>query len=356
MQINRNNYEAFFLDYWEKNLPPQQVAELLVFLEENPDLKEEFEIFENVSLVPDNDIQFNQKSSLKKPALIPTENITEINFDEYMVAKLEGDISENDAIELTAFMELNPKLKLHYNLYRSAVLIPDPNLRFEDKRSLKKTAFFIAYQSQIRFGISIAASIIILLGLYFGFPGKQDPKIARERNSLVVPDINAIQPEIIPAGNKMAIIVSRKSFVDQVTISNREPSQNDNQNFFAISELQARSVNTIEIEGGADNSMDFIISKVDSQPETLEIALADKQPRQSSFFKRFVYGIAGKLINTENIEKKSFFEMTVEGYNLIADKEVMVKKEVDESGRIIAYSLDGENIPFPRFNKGQEKE
>ena len=42
--INRNNYEAFLLDYVEQNLTAELVAELMLFLEQNPDLKAELEV------------------------------------------------------------------------------------------------------------------------------------------------------------------------------------------------------------------------------------------------------------------------------------------------------------------------
>ena len=74
MTINRNNYEAFFLDYRENNLTPEQVAELLIFLEQYPDLKEEFESFETIQMAPDKNIRFEVKESLKKtPRRITTE-------------------------------------------------------------------------------------------------------------------------------------------------------------------------------------------------------------------------------------------------------------------------------------------
>ena len=62
--INKNNYEAFFLDYYEGNLTTEQVAELLLFIEQHPEHKEEFESFENISLVPEKN-SFSVKSSLK---------------------------------------------------------------------------------------------------------------------------------------------------------------------------------------------------------------------------------------------------------------------------------------------------
>lgn len=356
MSIDRNNYEAFFLDYWEKTLAPEQVAELLVFLEENADLKEEFEIFENINLHADENIRYNQKNSLKKPVIIPTENISEDNFDEYMVAKLEGDISEDDAIELTAFMELNPKQKLHYNLYRTTVLTPATGIRFEDKKSLKKTSIFIIYQTQIRYGVSIAASIIILLGLYFGMSGRQDIKLANERNDLLNPGIEIIQPEISLDNNNEIVIEERNSFENTSIISIPKEEQFESQNLATLEELESKSINMIEIQSEKNPSYQYILSREYSIPSTADIASADDLPKQSSFLKRFIGGIAGKLINTENREKKSFFEMTVEGYNLMADKEVTVDKEVDENGKVVAYSVNGENLPFPRFNKTQQKQ
>ena len=50
MTINKHNYEAYFLDYHEGNLTPQEVADLLLFVEQHPELKDEFESFENVTL------------------------------------------------------------------------------------------------------------------------------------------------------------------------------------------------------------------------------------------------------------------------------------------------------------------
>ncbi len=81
MDINRNNYEAYFLDYRENNLTPGQVAELLVFLEQNPDLKEEFESFESFSLFLIKTSGSNDKENLKKRDLIPTGNIDSSNYE-----------------------------------------------------------------------------------------------------------------------------------------------------------------------------------------------------------------------------------------------------------------------------------
>ena len=65
MSININNYEIYFIDYFDGNLPEEVVAELMLFLEANAELKEEFESFENINLTQDK-IVFEDKSSIKK--------------------------------------------------------------------------------------------------------------------------------------------------------------------------------------------------------------------------------------------------------------------------------------------------
>ena len=44
MKINRNNYEAFFIDYLEGNLDEKMVDDFIEFLQQNPDLKEELSV------------------------------------------------------------------------------------------------------------------------------------------------------------------------------------------------------------------------------------------------------------------------------------------------------------------------
>ncbi len=62
--ITKNNYEAFLLDYIEGNLSPEMRAELMLFFENHPELKEDLDDFELVSTNPE-EIIFKDKESLK---------------------------------------------------------------------------------------------------------------------------------------------------------------------------------------------------------------------------------------------------------------------------------------------------
>jgi len=52
MTINRNNYEAFIIDFIDGNLSPALRDELLVFLNQNPDIADEIDGIDGLILTP----------------------------------------------------------------------------------------------------------------------------------------------------------------------------------------------------------------------------------------------------------------------------------------------------------------
>ena len=67
MKITRDNYESFFIDFIEGNLPENMIDQFLDFLNQNPDLKEELHLFEEVNL-PEELVVFQEKKQLHKSA------------------------------------------------------------------------------------------------------------------------------------------------------------------------------------------------------------------------------------------------------------------------------------------------
>lgn len=356
MNINRKNYEAYFLDYRENNLSAEQVAELMVFLEENPDLKVEFETFENITLQPELEISFSKKEALKKSTIISTKNINSDNIDELLVANLEGDISEKEREELTTFMELNPKAKLESNIYRSTLLKPDLSIIYADKESLKKRGVFLLYRTQMIYGLSVAATIIILLGVYFGFlnrPLEQTDEIRYSNlNRLEI-----IEPEINIEKSVVAEIPQKNNVSSKVQIIHNIPETTGyDPKVLALTEMDVYGIKTIDISGERPvfgqtimfrqtTSDEFILASIDDP-----VVVEDQKPNKS-FFKRFIAGMTNKLIDVEKPKNKSFLEYTIDGYNFMADRDVEVDKEMDENGKVVAYKVNGENISLGRGGK-----
>lgn len=133
MNINKNNYEAYFLDYHEGNLSPQEVADLFLFLSHHPELKKELDDFENVSINDFSNPIFENKDSLKK-------NITPDNREDYFIRAVEGTLDASELLLLQNFLTTHPEFVKEFQLFEKTKLQADPTLIFENKNELKQLA------------------------------------------------------------------------------------------------------------------------------------------------------------------------------------------------------------------------
>jgi hypothetical protein len=140
MKINRDNYEAYFLDYHEGQLSPEMVEEVKLFVTQNPDLKPILDEFEAVSLVADQDIVFEKKSSLKKNQIFATSQVNELNYEEYLVSEVEGLLNAEELSAIEEFISINPQFEKDRRLFALAHLTTDDDIVYESKESLKKKA------------------------------------------------------------------------------------------------------------------------------------------------------------------------------------------------------------------------
>jgi hypothetical protein len=86
--ITRYNYKTWFIAYVEDDLSAQERTEVERFIEVNPGLQKEFELFRNTKLQPDYNIRFGNKNLLKKGA-----KVISINAWVYRTAALAASIA-----------------------------------------------------------------------------------------------------------------------------------------------------------------------------------------------------------------------------------------------------------------------
>jgi hypothetical protein len=67
MKPDRTNYEIWLVDYLDGILNDEQAGQLLSFLDDNPDIKEEFDGLSAIPL-PFSEVSFGNKNSLKRSA------------------------------------------------------------------------------------------------------------------------------------------------------------------------------------------------------------------------------------------------------------------------------------------------
>lgn len=344
MGINKNNYEVYFLDYYENRLQTEQTAELLVFLEAHPELKEEFESFEMITL-PDEPILFQSKDHLKKKALKPTANINSVNYEQWLVAEIENDLSQREKDELNHFLTINPEVKLELNLLKKTKLVP-ATIIYEDKRSLKKRGLFFLYQREIFYTVSIAALLLLFIGFYFGDNSiqsttKQVNQVESNFKAPVIPvenisiDFASIKP---PSKRNKYFVPDRAENTPEIAYQKTDAIQRAQRLQKNIQINIASNVHNLTIE--IPDNFEFPVEDIQSE-------LANNETKKS-FVGRFVAGLASKLFDVDRPERKSFIEYTVSGYNMIADREVEVEKEYTSTGKISAYNVKGETISFSK--------
>lgn len=174
--INLNNYEAYLLDYVEQNLSPDMVAELMLFLEQHPEVKAELEAFENVSLNVENNT-FNYKQNLKKIAI-----------EDLMIAELEGLNTPQETAALNQEIKENKKYSALFARYQKTILVPE-HIVFADKAALiqKDTKVIPLYY----WYSSVAAVLVVAFTL--------SPFITGDENQF------AVDTRMLPVNNEKVI-------------------------------------------------------------------------------------------------------------------------------------------------------
>jgi hypothetical protein len=164
MKIDISNYEVWFIDWLDGNLSDKQVEELMLFLEMNPYLKEEFDELPSLRLNIPQDA-FQKKDLLKKSASeFPLSQL------EYLsVAFLENDISPDQRSELKEIIEEDPeKLKVFELIQKTKLTVPA--ILYSHKHQLTRQPL---KQKVIRWsliGLSAAATIAIVIMSYLAIP------------------------------------------------------------------------------------------------------------------------------------------------------------------------------------------
>ncbi len=157
--INIHNCEAFFLDFYEGNLNPAQERELQNFLNQHPDWKQVFQEYGEVDtddvVLSDNDTLFDAR-----------ETLLFTDQDEDLIALLEGQLSPADAKTLEEKIAGDITLSKEFQLFQKTRLQPELDIRFPEKKKLKKFAPVIPIVLRYSSVAALLAGAVFTISLF----------------------------------------------------------------------------------------------------------------------------------------------------------------------------------------------
>lgn len=130
---NITNYEEWLINHLEGLLNEAETALLMDFLSLHPHIKAEFDLLSQTDLALEINELAQDFSYLKKEAI----NTLTPAQENQLIALLEGDLSEQDAIALKREINIQPAFKSAFNLFELTKLKPS-QIEFKGKDKLKR--------------------------------------------------------------------------------------------------------------------------------------------------------------------------------------------------------------------------
>ena len=166
MNINRYNYEEYFLLYVDDELHANERREVEAFVEQHPDLEEELAMLKQSTLKADASVVMEDKSHLFKtesPSVITLEN-----YEAFFLLYVDEELNAGERRVVETFAANHPSLQQELHLLLQTKLQTDESIVFPDKNTLYK-APAIAQRSTVKIYrmVAVAAMLLIAAGMFW---------------------------------------------------------------------------------------------------------------------------------------------------------------------------------------------
>ena len=305
MNINRNNYEEYFLLYADNELSNSERTEVEKFLEQNKDLEKEFRMIYNTISTPDASVELTDKSFLyrKNEEIF----ISEKNYEEVFVLYHDNELTEQQKLETEAFLSGHAQLKNEFELIGLARFTADSSIIFRDKKYLykkEKTGKVVP----IIFWRILAAAVFIGFGLWI-----MQLYVQKEKQN------SAVAVQSIPA-KKTTPVIEKNILPDK------------------------KSVNPV-VQSSRQNSQS---SGTEINPEKEKLQKLSKQKNSNSDARNIASVKKQKLYqeNTKSyVPEKIHNEITVsnEAIKNISDEQIAAKNKIEPSNKLTQNNIQNNN-------------
>jgi anti-sigma factor RsiW len=131
--ITRDNYEEFFLLYTDNELSAAERHAVERFVDDHPDLREEWEALLQCRLSPEPHLTFPGRKALLKPE-------SEVsNHTDDLLSYIDGELDDKNTARIEAMLRQDSLVEKEFIALRQTVSHPDPAIIFPEKDRLYRT-------------------------------------------------------------------------------------------------------------------------------------------------------------------------------------------------------------------------
>lgn len=349
MDINRNNYELIAVDFIDGQLSPSEVAEFMVFLEDNPDIASEIEELRDHTTKSIDQTESFDSSFLKKD--LNTITIDERNFEEMCIAYHEGDLTEEAADRLKKCIATTPERDKVFLLAGKSRLTPDKSLVMPGKDELKQSKRPIIYFNKTSRYISLIAAGLAIF--FIMRPTFKKNKLTDKVNILSVQDkqitnTNSVEPEI----ELIAVEESNKTNTEYFLPQEKKittPFIKENIKIAAIDTSEQGQEDLIRISRIEPKLIEYPIhtavlaQTLNTAPEEIvrnnpEIPILSEVKQKGNLF----------LAKAGDITVNDLINSGINGINKMAETDLKYETITDENGKVTEFALSSESFNIRR--------
>ena len=356
MQPDRTNYEIWLIDYLDGKLNPHQERQLISFIDENPDIREEFEELSHYIVKPD-ETSFTSKDILKKSA----SDLSESQFEFLCVAASENDLSAEQRDEIQSVISGNPGKKNTFELINSIKLVA-PDIRFNKKSSLRKLT---TNQKVVRLsviGLSAAAGIAVMISLF---------NVSVKNKDVIRPltSINkTIDSSIINANNNPVVVNTNNNEKQEIRHSGRicviytlnDTISSERKTSLIKSDANDPSAENQQIGQINISKIDFIqdVKLVEIEFPNIPLAINKEQESALEISDKpgFINALVAKIFREKILKSKTpesgslkgyeIADVGINGLNKLLGWQMSLQKTRDEKGDIKSLYFSSKILKF----------
>jgi hypothetical protein len=186
--------------------------------------------------------------------------------------------------------------------------------------------------------------LLFFVAVWFNYRPATEP--VADADVLPIQSLDVIEPQNV-ASETLNHIVPRNRYAGELNAIPSDdvvvvqiPKRND-PGVTAMNQIRAEET-ALDLNGIQFDAVPAIAAKSNYLLNAEQDEPVDTEETSTSFAARFAGGVFTKFFGSGAKNRKTLLEYTVDGYNLMSDREVDVEKEMDSSGNVIAYRINGE--------------